>query len=205
MVSVTFAARQAEPPVTASPPAELDELTLARAQRGDARARRDLVLRYQRPVFALLSRMLHARTGHQPIEDLAQETFLKVFKALPGFDRHGAARLSTWILTITTNLAIDELRRRRLPTDALAPGDEPASSAATDADAERRRLADVLRRAIDDLPPDFRAAFLLREYHEFEYTEIASNLQIDLGTVKSRLSRARAALRRALEEVYRAR
>jgi RNA polymerase sigma-70 factor (ECF subfamily) len=205
MVSVTFAARQAEPPVTATPPAELDELTLARAQRGDARARRELVRRYQRPVFALLARMLHGRNGPQPVEDLAQETFLKVFRALPGFDRQGAARLSTWILTIATNLAIDELRRRRLPTDPLVPADEPAGTTTTDADAERRRLADVLRRAIDDLQPEYRAAFLLREYHEFEYTEIASNLQIDLGTVKSRLSRARAALRRALEEVYRAR
>ena len=206
MVSVPFAARQAEPPVPATPPAELDELTLARAQRGDARARKDLVLRYQRPVFALLSRMLHARTTPHTAQDLAQDTFLKVFRALPSFDRHGAARLSTWILTIATNLAIDELRRRRIPTDPLSPSDETtASIAATDADAERRRLAEVLRRAIDDLQPEYRAAFLLREYHEFEYAEIASNLQIDLGTVKSRLSRARAALRRALEEVYRAR
>lgn len=203
---MTFAAHKAEQPVTASPPAELDELTLARAQRGDDRARRDLVLRYQRPVFALLSRMLHGRAVPQSVEDLAQETFLKVFKALPTFDRQGPARLSTWILTIATNLAIDELRRRRVPTDTLSPADEPAAmNASTDADAERRRLAEVLRRAIDDLPPNYRAAFLLREYHEFEYTEIASNLQIDLGTVKSRISRARAALRRALEEVYRAR
>ena len=62
-----------------------------------------------------------------------------------------------------------------------------------------------MRRAIDDLPPEYRAAFMLREYHELEYAEIADSLQIDLGTVKSRLSRARAALRRALEEVYRAR
>jgi RNA polymerase sigma-70 factor (ECF subfamily) len=186
-------------------PDDLDELTLARAQRGDDRARRDLVLRYQRPVFALLSRMMHGRTGHPSVEDLAQDTFLKVFKALAGFDRHGSARLSTWILTIATNLAIDELRRRRPPTEALAPDHDPPAAASADADAERSRLAEVLRRAIDDLPPEYRAAFLLREYHEFEYAEIASNLRIDLGTVKSRLSRARTALRRSLEEVYRAR
>lgn len=184
---------------------ELDELTVARAQRGDDRARRDLVLRYQRPVFALLSRMLHGRAAHTSVEDLAQETFLKVFRALPNFDRQGTARLSTWILTIASNLAIDELRRRRVPTEPLSPVDDPPAGATADADAERRRLAEVLRRAIDDLPPEYRAAFLLREYHEFEYTEIASNLQIDLGTVKSRLSRARATLRRSLEEVYRAR
>jgi RNA polymerase sigma-70 factor (ECF subfamily) len=111
---VTLAAHKDEPRVTA--PAELDELTVARAQRGDDRARRELVLRYQRPVFALLSRMLHGRASHTSVEDLAQETFLKVFRALPGFDRQGSARLSTWILTIATNLAIDELRRRRVPT-----------------------------------------------------------------------------------------
>jgi len=202
---VTVAAPRAEAPVKATPPAELDELTLARAQRGDDRARRDLVDRYQRPVFALLSRMLFQRGHQQSLEDLAQDTFLRVFKALPGFQRGGPARLSTWILTIATNLAIDHLRRRRVPTDALTDAREPAANETSDAEAERRRLAEVLRHAIDDLSPEYRAAFLLREYHEFEYTEIASTLQIDLGTVKSRLSRARAALRRSLEEVYRAR
>ncbi len=203
--SVTVAAPMAETPVKAPAPAELDELTLARAQRGDERARRDLVVRYQRPVFALLSRMLYARGQQHALEDLAQDTFLRVFKALPGFDRGGPARLSTWILTIATNLAIDHLRRRRVPTDALGDTREPPANETSDGEAERQRLADVLRRAIDDLSPEHRAAFLLREYHEFEYTEIASALQVDLGTVKSRLSRARAALRRSLEEVYRAR
>lgn len=192
-------------PVKPAPPAELDELTLVRAQRGDPRARRDLVDRYQRPVFALLSRMLFARGQQHALEDLAQETFLRVFKALPGFQRGGPAKLSTWILTIATNLAIDHQRRRKLPTDALSDAHQPEADAAADSEAERRRLAEVLRKAIDDLTPEYRAAFLLREYHEFEYTEIASTLQIDLGTVKSRLSRARAALRRSLEEVYRAR
>lgn len=192
-------------PVKPAPPGELDELTLVRAQRGDPRARRDLVDRYQRPVFALLSRMLFARGQQHALEDLAQETFLRVFKALPGFQRGGPAKLSTWILTIATNLAIDHQRRRKLPTDALSDAHQPEADAAADSEAERRRLAEVLRKAIDDLSPEYRAAFLLREYHEFEYTEIASTLQIDLGTVKSRLSRARAALRRSLEEVYRAR
>ena len=202
---VTVAAPQAWAPVKATPPAELDELTLARAQRGDDRARRDLVDRYQRPVFALLSRMLFKSGQQQALEDLAQETFLRVFKALPGFTRGGPARLSTWILTIATNLAIDHLRKRRVPTDTLTDAREPAANETSDAEAERHRLAEVLRRAIDDLTPEYRAAFLLREYHEFEYAEIASTLDIDLGTVKSRLNRARAALRRSLEEVYRAR
>jgi len=202
---VIATAPRAWAPVKPAPPGELDELTLVRAQRGDPRARRDLVDRYQRPVFALLSRMLFTRGQQHALEDLAQETFLRVFKALPGFQRGGPAKLSTWILTIATNLAIDHQRRRKLPTDALSDVHQPEADAAADSEAERRRLAEVLRKAIDDLSPEYRAAFLLREYHEFEYTEIASTLQIDLGTVKSRLSRARAALRRSLEEVYRAR
>src|SRR5215831_16089459 len=94
---------------------ELDDLTLARAQRGDEPACRTLVERYQRPVFALLGRMC----GHARVEDLAQETFLRVFRALPRFDRSGPARLSTWILTVATRLALDELRRRPLRTVEL--------------------------------------------------------------------------------------
>jgi RNA polymerase sigma-70 factor (ECF subfamily) len=202
---VTVAAQRDTIPVPATAPAELDEMTVARAQRGDPRARRDLVERYQRPVFALLSRMLHRRDLPPGVEDLAQETFLRVFRALPGYDRDGAAKLSTWILTIASNLAIDAIRRRRVPTQPLDDAHEPVGPGRSDAEAERLRLAEVLRRAIDDLSPEHRAAFLLREYHEFEYAEIASALAIDLGTVKSRLSRARAALRRSLEEVYRAR
>ncbi len=193
-------------PLPPSRPDELDELTIARAQRGDERARRALVERYQRPVFAILSRMLHGREDAAAVEDLAQDTFLRVFRALPAFDRAGPARLSTWILTIASRIAIDALRRRKLDAHPLSEVHEPAAAGgAADADAERRQLAAALRAAIDDLSPEHRAAFLLREYHELEYAEIAGSLQIDLGTVKSRLSRARAALRRALEEVYRAR
>ncbi|MEZ4450658.1 MAG: sigma-70 family RNA polymerase sigma factor [Nannocystaceae bacterium] len=192
-------------PQRAAPPPELDEVTLLRAQRGDPRARRDLVVRYQRPVFAILSRMLHGH-GRELIEDVAQDTFLRVFKALPTFERGGPARLSTWILTIASNRAIDELRRRRRPQLPL-PDDHGADEnggAPADAIAERRMLARVLEQAIADLTPEHRAAFMLREYHELSYEEIAEHLQIDLGTVKSRLSRARAALRRALSEVYHA-
>lgn len=192
-------------PPKAAPPPELDDITLVRAQRGDPRARRDLVVRYQRPVFAILSRMLHGH-GRELIEDVAQDTFLRVFKALPTFQRGGPARLSTWILTIASNRAIDELRRRRRPQVPLeeARVGEATGDAAADAITERKMLARVLEQAIADLTPEHRAAFMLREHHELTYEEIAEHLQIDLGTVKSRLSRARAALRRALAEVYHA-
>ncbi|MCH9683825.1 MAG: sigma-70 family RNA polymerase sigma factor, partial [Deltaproteobacteria bacterium] len=130
---------------------------------------------------------------------------LRVFRALPKFDRHGPARLSTWILTIASHRAIDELRRRRLDTRPFDPTsfEVPANDRA-DTTAERTMLARLLSDAIDSLSPEYRAAFVLREYHGLEYAEIAKALGIDLGTVKSRLSRARARLRESLAEVYHA-
>lgn len=185
---------------------ELDELTVASAQRGNSRARRALVERYQRPVLALVSRMLRGRGDAALVEDVAQETFLRVFRALPNFDRNGPARLSTWILTIASHRTIDELRRRKLDTRPL---ESPSATnlvaqARADETAERKMLARVIARAVDELAPEYRAAFILREYHGLEYAEIATALGIDLGTVKSRLNRARRRLREALEEVYHA-
>ncbi len=184
---------------------ELDEVTVVSAQRGSMRARRALVERYQRPVLALVSRMLRGHGDSALIEDVAQETFLRVFRALPGFDRAGPARLSTWILSIACHRAIDELRRRRLDVCPLeaGPGDVAANDRA-DENAERRMLARVIERAIEGLAPEYKATFVLREVHGLEYAEIAVILDIDLGTVKSRLNRARTRLRDALSEVYRA-
>jgi len=172
---------------------ELDELTLARAQRGDEAACRALVVRYQAPVFAMLGRML-GRGGS--VEDLAQETFLRVFRALPGFRPAGPARLSSWILTIATRLALDELRRQR-PRE-LGDGDVEGVAAIELGIAERHALGTALDAAIAALPVEHRAAFLLREVYGLEYRAIADTLELDINTVKSRLHRARAALQVAL-------
>ena len=183
-------------------PEELDELTLARARRGDQSACRKLVFRYQRPVFALLSRMLAPTGQGSLVEDLAQETFLRVFRNLPTWDVHGRAKLSSWILTVATRLAIDELRRRR----PVAVGDRIAlqlpARDRTDREAERRALGEAIAAAVSELKPGYRAAFVLREYHHMSYEEISHALKCDLGTVKSRISRARRSLREALREVH---
>ena len=183
----------------ASRPTELDDATLRRAQRGDDVAARDLVLLYQDRVFALASRMLSGR-GRATIEDVAQDTFLAVFRQLAKFDPAGSAKLSTWILTIAARRAIDELRRMR---PALLPDVERdrAGEARTDERTIRREIAAAVEGALRELSPELRAAFLLREYHGLEYAEIAKSLAIDLGTVKSRLGRARARLRELLAEV----
>lgn len=182
----------------AEPRAELDELTLRRAQRGEPAACRALVERYQRPVFALLHRMLGQEDR---VEDLAQETFLQVFRALSGFAPLGPARLSTWILTIASRRAIDELRRGTRATEVpLENAADPVAPSAADDSARQAALAAQVAAAVAAMAPEFRAAFLLRVYHGLEYGEIARALDIDLGTVKSRLARARAELRRALGE-----
>lgn len=173
-----------------------DELTLRRAQRGDEPAWRALIERYQAAVHAVIWRMLAGRDLHRA-EDLVQETFLRVLRALPAFDPAGPATLSTWILTIATRLALNELRR---PAHA-ALIDEPAGARGDRADvgAERRRLARAIQAGVATLPDAQRAVLVLREYHDLAYGEIAAALEIDLGTVKSRLARARAALRVHLE------
>jgi RNA polymerase sigma-70 factor (ECF subfamily) len=176
-------------------PTELDDATLRRAMRGDDEAARALVELYQARVFALVSRLLSGR-GRATIEDIAQDTFLVVFRRLGQFDPGGSAKLSTWILTIAARRAIDELRKQR----PVLVADVPERAVADDR-AQRREVARAIEAALRELSPELRAAFLLREYHGLEYAEIAQALQIDLGTVKSRLSRARAGLRERLAEV----
>lgn len=183
-------------PAAAARPAEpFDELTLRRAQRGDEPAWRTLIERYQTPVHDVIWRLLAGRQRHR-VEDLVQETFVRVLRALPAFDPAGPASLATWMLTIATRLALNELRRPEhaaLTDEPAAPGDR------ADAGAERRRLAAAIQAGVAALPPAQRAVFVLREYHDLDYTEIADVLDLDLGTVKSRLSRARGALRAHLE------
>lgn len=178
---------------------ELDDVTLARAQRGDAAAWRALVEHHQHAVFALLGRLLGGGR-RATVEDLAQETFLAVFRQLPAFQNNGPARLSTWILTIASRRAIDELRKR--PASPVAVDEIAVARDRADDALDRRRLATAIDRALTELSPEYRAAFVLRELHGLEYADIARALEIDLGTVKSRLARARDALRRALAEVH---
>ncbi len=172
--------------------AELDELTLARAQRGDRDATHALIVMYQDRVYALVARLLH-RQRHA-VEDTAQDVFLKVLRALERFDRNGAARLSTWILTIATRTCLDLLEQtnRREQLGALL---QLPSAANLERDVVHTQLTEQVTRALEDLPPDHRAVLVLRAYHDLDYDEIAEILRVETGTVKSRLNRARERLR----------
>jgi RNA polymerase sigma-70 factor (ECF subfamily) len=173
---------------------ELGPDVLARCQAGETTALRVFVEHHQRAVFALLSRIL----GQRPeVEDLAQETFLRAIRALPGFAVDGPARLSTWLLTIATRLALDVCRKRRReqwwPLVA-----EPMSAVTPEHEAHRAELRGALALAVAELPDDQRAAFVLAEFHGFAIEDIAVALQTPKGTVKTRLFRARAKLSQAL-------
>ena len=177
----------------ARPSEPLDEVTLRRAQRGDQRAWRDLIDRYQQPVHSLIYRLLAGRARHR-VEDLTQETFVRVLRALPKFDPAGPASLSTWILTIATRMTLNELRR----PEPAGLDREPEAPERADVDAERKRLGAAIAGGVAQLPDQQRAVLVLREDHDLDYAEIADVLELDVGTVKSRLSRARAALREHL-------
>jgi RNA polymerase sigma-70 factor (ECF subfamily) len=189
-------------PRPAPRPAQLDQLTLRRAQRGEAPAWRALIELHQGPVHALIWRLLAGRARHRA-EDLTQDTFVRVLRALPDFDPRGPATLSTWILTIATRLALNELRGAA-SRSVRGLDDAPEATAVhahdrADHATDRRQLGDAIAAGVAGLPEDQRAVLVLREYHGLDYAELAAALDLDLGTVKSRLARARAALRAHLE------
>jgi RNA polymerase sigma-70 factor (ECF subfamily) len=176
-------------------PRELDRATLARCRRGDAAAFRALVEHYQDRVYALCV----ALAGVDG-EDLAQETFVRVHGALGDFDPDGPAQLGAWILTIARRLCTDRARyARRRPTvalDVVPLGDDASAPADVQLDQARRTRA--LRHAVAALPDEQRAVVALQLWDELEYEEIAAIERVPVGTVRSRLARAKQALKRAL-------
>jgi RNA polymerase sigma-70 factor, ECF subfamily len=176
---------------------ESDRALLARCKRGDPVAFRAFVVRYERAVFALLSRV---RGGGPHVEDLAQETFLRAYRGFSSFDLDAQAKPSTWLLTIATRVALDSSKRR---APALAPLEEAdAVSAASTPESERARaeLGRAIARAARDLPEDQRAAFVLAEFHDFSIAEVALALGVPENTAKTRLFRAREKMRATLHE-----
>ena len=184
---------------------EPDEVLMSRAQAGDVRAFAELVQRYKDPMYNLAYRMLRDR---QEAEDIAQETFLHVFRALNRFQT--GERFSPWVYRIATNLCLDKLRRNKgmsISLDApmgpesdvylqvADPGDGP------DAALELSELRDDVQRAVDALPERYRTIVILRHLHDRSYEEIAEIVDLPLGTVKTRLFRAREILRRWLSGV----
>lgn len=179
----------------AAGPGELDPATLERARASEPLALRAFVVRYERPVFALLSRML----GPGPhVEDAAQEVFVRALRALPEFRFDGSAKLSTWLLTIATRLALDARKKKRAPLASQEEALNVPDPATPETERARRELGRRLARAAEALSDDQRAAFLLAELHDFTMVEIAEALGIPENTAKTRVFRAKEHMRKAL-------
>ncbi|MGH7324780.1 MAG: RNA polymerase sigma factor [Candidatus Rokuibacteriota bacterium] len=174
---------------------------LERLQAGDPRAFEDLVTAYQHRVFAVAYRMLGSRAE---AEEAAQEVFLRVHRAIAEF--RGDAKLSTWMYAITSRHCLNRLAsgaqrlaRASAAEDVLADVPSPEQDAA---DAlERREVVVALHRAIAELPEERRIVVVLRDLEGLSYEEIAEVLDVTLGTVRSRLHRARLELKEKLEKV----
>jgi RNA polymerase sigma-70 factor (ECF subfamily) len=180
-------------PTRQTDPDPADAHLTGRALAGSQAAYRELVRRYQRPVLNLVVQMAR---GRAEAEDLTQEIFVKAFAALHRYDP--SRRFSSWIFKIAHNHTLDHLRKTRPPTVSIDTGVPAAplrSEAASPADlAERARLADALRAALDRIRPEYRAALMLRYQEDRSHEEIADILGVPEGTVKTHLHRGRKAL-----------
>lgn len=184
-----------------APTAQRELELVRRAQQGDDGAFDRLVEMFAPRVYTLAYRLVG---NPDDAQDLAQEAFVRVYDALPRF--RGEAAFSTWLFRIVTNACHDELaRRRRRPLTLTeletgdADGPSPAEMLTTGESAEdvalRDARRDALHQAVAALPSAFRLVLVLYDIQGFSYEEIAGILRVNLGTVKSRLNRARNLLR----------
>jgi RNA polymerase sigma-70 factor (ECF subfamily) len=179
-----------------------DEQLVRLALDGDEAAFTDLVHRYQRRLTAFLGQIVG---DIELARELCQEAFIRAWTALDRFNP--SYRFSTWLFRIGHNLGIDHLRRRRLKTVALYRTDREGDEVELVVEDqtkdplghfENAELAEALRRAIEELRPEYRELVLLRHFAGLSYQEIAEFKDMPLGTVKNKLFRAHTVLRDAL-------
>ena len=166
---------------------------------GDANAFETLVLEYEKNVYNIALRM----TGNsEDAADMTQEAFIKAYNSLQSF--RGDSKFSVWLYRIVSNVCLDFLRsKNRRPTVSLSVEDDDGEDAQLDVADEsqspellldRKLTRYSVRRGLDSLPPDYRQILLLREIQGLSYDEIAQALSLEVGTVKSRIFRARKRL-----------
>jgi RNA polymerase sigma-70 factor (ECF subfamily) len=190
--------------MTAQPAPDVDQQLVERVQKGDKRAFDLLVIKYQHKVMAVIGRLIR---DHSEAQDVAQEAFIKAYRALPNF--RGDSAFYTWIYRIAINTAKNHIvaRNRRPPSSDLDVEDAefyPGNDAMHEMNTpERNLLRDELQMTIEqafqDLPTDLRTAVTLREIEGLSYEEIAEVMECPVGTVRSRIFRAREAIDRRIK------
>jgi len=187
-----------------------DRDVVQRAKGGSEAAYRELLRRYERPVFSLVYRMVRDR---ELAEDLAQECFIKVFNHVDRYD--AKYKFSSWLFKIASNLAIDTLRRKQLKTVSIEGSRHATSSEEEEASRisivshdpnpeqalEAKQLGGRIEEAIARLRPEYRTAVLLRHVEGRAYEEIAEIMEVPLGTVKTYIHRARGELKEMLRDL----
>lgn len=185
-----------------------EKILVSLAKRGDLSAFEQLVLAHEKMVYHIALRML---ANSEDAKDISQEAFLKAYRNMQNFDERAA--FSTWIYRITVNACIDEMRRRKgKPSVSLEREmqDEEGAWALQVADERETPEEALLRRerqrelllAMERLSPEHKAVLVLRDLRGFSYEEVSEMLEMPLGTVKSRICRARAQLK---EEILKSR
>jgi len=182
---------------------EVDQALVERAQSGDRRAFDLLVLKYQQRVGNLIGRYLR---DSSEVLDVTQDAFLKAYRALPGF--RGESAFYTWIYRIAINTVKNHMvaQGRRPPGDdvdaevaeQLDVGGRLRETATPEHELLRDEIADNVQAALDHLPDELRTAIVLREFEGMSYEEIAAAMECPIGTVRSRIFRAREAIDKRL-------
>lgn len=180
------------------------------AAKGDQSAFSELVTAYERLVYSTArSKVL----SHEDAMDVSQEVFIKIWRSLPNW--RGECKFATWIYKVCVNASLDFLRRAPEETESLSghpdeDGEErplevadESVSASPESSLERNETTMAVRRAIAQLPEDQRQIVVLRDIDGYTYEEIAEMLSLGLGTVKSRINRARVRLKSLLEDELR--
>ena len=169
---------------------------IAAAREGDQGAFEELVRLYEKRVLALTQRMCK---NPEDAAEAAQEAFFAAWRGLKNF--RGDSSFSTWIYRLASNACVDLLRREGKQQAAVSLDDGelnldvPSAAASPQEEAERRELREQIEEGLRALPPEYRAALVLREIQQLRYDEIGEALGVDIGTVKSRINRGRKKLR----------
>ena len=180
-----------------------DEELVARAQGGDIESFNQLILRWERPIYALAYRVIGKE---EDARDVCQDAFLRAYRALPGFK--GQAKFSSWLYRIALNLCRDWIRRQRRAPVSQLPEDMDAIELASETGpvesiedlVARRELSAIVEEAMSELSEEQRTAIILKEYHGMTFQEIADMQGCPLSTVKTRLYQGLSLLRRRLEQ-----